>query len=181
MNEKQIVKDNIKLVYFVLKKLNLYKEIDDLYDIGLIGLCKAANSFDEKKGYTFSTYATFCIRNEILMYRRKRTNKVNINAISLNTPIYENGESEIVLEDTLKSDEDIEKTILDKEQNILLYESIEKLDEKEKLIICHYYGLLGYGNISRDQLSKDLGISLSYISRIKNRALKKLKRMMEDL
>lgn len=39
--------------------------------VRLLGLVKAANTFDSERGTKFSTYAALCIRNEMLMYMRK--------------------------------------------------------------------------------------------------------------
>ena len=59
-----------KIIYYVLRKLNLYNERDTYYDIGLIGLVKAGNTYDSSKGFEFSTYAYSVIRSEILSYIR---------------------------------------------------------------------------------------------------------------
>lgn len=40
-------------------------EYDDLFSAGCIGLCKAADGFDESLGYAFSTYAVPAILGEI--------------------------------------------------------------------------------------------------------------------
>lgn len=44
---------------------------DDIISSGLLGLVKAANTFDSERGTKFSTYAALCIQNEMLMYMRK--------------------------------------------------------------------------------------------------------------
>ena len=85
-----LILDNVSLIYYVLKKMNLYKNADEYYDIGMIGLIKAADTFNESKGYTFSTYGISCIRSELLGYiRRQNSNKrkANYNTISLEMKI----------------------------------------------------------------------------------------------
>lgn len=47
------------------------KEADDLISIGIIGLIRAAETFDYRKNISFSTYAGKCINNQIRMYFRK--------------------------------------------------------------------------------------------------------------
>lgn len=60
-----LVCDNIRLVYYVFGKFSqtevtsLHK--DDIISSGLLGLVKAANSFDSERGTKFSTYAALCI------------------------------------------------------------------------------------------------------------------------
>ncbi len=48
-----------------------YVEADDLKSCGTIGLIKAVEKFDEEKGVTFETFATYRIRGEILDYVRR--------------------------------------------------------------------------------------------------------------
>ena len=49
-------------------------EIDDLIQIGMIGLVTAANNFIEKPGITFSSYARIRIKGEIVDFLRKNSN-----------------------------------------------------------------------------------------------------------
>lgn len=64
---ERLIIENEALVYHVLKQMHLYSQLEDYYDVGMIGLCKAAKTFDNSKGSKFSTYACICIRNTILM------------------------------------------------------------------------------------------------------------------
>ena len=64
---------NIKLAKhftFVYYEKTKY-DLNDLLSVSLIGLVKAVDSFKISKGFKFSTYASECIINEILMYIRK--------------------------------------------------------------------------------------------------------------
>jgi RNA polymerase primary sigma factor len=63
---EQLVSANFKLVLYIAKKY-LYsgKLLDDLVQEGNIGLLKAAERFDWRRGYKFSTYATWWIRQQI--------------------------------------------------------------------------------------------------------------------
>ena len=49
-------------------------EIDDLIQIGMLGLVSAADNFVEKPGVTFSSYARIRIRGEIIDFLRKNSN-----------------------------------------------------------------------------------------------------------
>ena len=49
-------------------------EIDDLIQIGMLGLVTAADNFVEKPGITFSSYARIRIKGEIIDFLRKNSN-----------------------------------------------------------------------------------------------------------
>ena len=49
-------------------------EIDDLIQIGMLGLVTAADNFIEKPGITFSSYARIRIKGEIVDFLRKNSN-----------------------------------------------------------------------------------------------------------
>lgn len=54
-----LISGNLKLVLSILKKYsNKVDNLDDLFQIGVIGLIKAIDNFDINLGYSLSTYAT---------------------------------------------------------------------------------------------------------------------------
>lgn len=61
-----LIERNLRLVAHIVKKYSSYSnESDDLISIGTIGLIKAIQTFDHKKGTRLATYAARCIENEI--------------------------------------------------------------------------------------------------------------------
>lgn len=66
-----LVEGNLKLVLSVVKKYNNRKEnLDDIFQIGVLGLMKAIENFDISKNVLFSTYAVPMINGEIKRYLR---------------------------------------------------------------------------------------------------------------
>ena len=82
----KLVTDNLRLVYHLFNKLKqtaiVVDNKEDIISEGTVGLVKAANTYDPTKGVRFSTYASRCINNEMLMYIR-RINKRTANEVSL--------------------------------------------------------------------------------------------------
>jgi RNA polymerase sigma factor for flagellar operon FliA len=55
-----------RLAYHLVSRLPASVEVDDLYQVGLIGLMEAARSYDPDAGVQFETYATQRIRGAML-------------------------------------------------------------------------------------------------------------------
>ena len=69
-----IIEGNLKLVLSILKKyMNRSDNLDDLFQIGCIGLIKAIDNFDLSYEVKFSTYAVPMIEGEIKRYLRDNT------------------------------------------------------------------------------------------------------------
>ena len=65
------IKGNLRLVLSVIKRFSASNEnVDDLFQIGCIGLMKAIDNFDSNLGVKFSTYAVPMIIGEIRRYLR---------------------------------------------------------------------------------------------------------------
>lgn len=70
-SRQQFVRGNLRLVLSVIQKFNNRGEnIDDLFQIGCIGLIKAIDNFDLSQNVRFSTYAVPMIIGEIRRYLR---------------------------------------------------------------------------------------------------------------
>jgi len=69
--KEELINGNLKLVLSILKKYtNRTENMDDLFQVGCIGLIKAIDNFDLKHEVKFSTYAVPMILGEIKRYIR---------------------------------------------------------------------------------------------------------------
>lgn len=68
---EELVNGNLKLVLSILKKFSKHIDnMDDLFQIGCIGLLKAIDNFDLSYGVKFSTYCVPMIQGEVKRYLR---------------------------------------------------------------------------------------------------------------
>ena len=150
--------------------------IEDLISIGTIGLIKAVNTYKPAKNIKLATYASRCIENEILMHLRKTANLKS--EVSFDEPLNTDWDgNELLLSDVMGTEEDVVmKPIEDDVDRQLLFEALEKLDEREQQIITMRFGLRGGPERTQKEVADVLGISQSYISRLEKRIISRLKR-----
>lgn len=68
---KEYIEGNLRLVLSIIKRFSSSNEnVDDLFQIGCIGLMKAIDNFNSELGVKFSTYAVPMIVGEIRRYLR---------------------------------------------------------------------------------------------------------------
>lgn len=171
----ELIERNMRLVAHVVKKFHPKHELlDDYISIGTIGLMKAVNSYTPTKKTKLATYAARCIENEILMYLRslKKVQK----DVSLHEPIGmdKDGHS-LEITDLLQGiEKSTDEQLVDQEDMNRLYKHLASLEKRELEIIIRRYGLVGHQPMTQKEISKQLKISRSYVSRIEKRALVKL-------
>lgn len=176
MDKDELIVNNVNLVYFVLQKMNLYHMSDYYYDIGLIGLVKAAHEFDSSKGYKFSSFATMCIRNAIIMDIRKENKykrTADREAISLEDPIAnssKNGKEQFLI-DIIPSDFDMEEYITTKEEIVMLNKAVLTLKQDEQNIFNYYYR----DGMTQPAIAKILNMTQANVSRKLKKIVKKLR------
>ena len=175
--EEKLIKHNLRLVAHISKKYkNSGVDNEDLISIGTIGLMKAIKTFDYDRGNSFSTYASRCIENEILM--NFRSDKKNAQFVFLEDIISSDKDGnnlslfEVLCDNSPSVDSQIENKILYKKIEKIV---LTKLDPREKEIIVKRFGLFGNIPLTQFELANSLNISRSYISRLEKKAIKTIK------
>ena len=125
-SREKVILNNVGLVVHQVN--NNFKSAkydkNDLISFGIIGLMKAIDTYDLTRNIEFSTYASKCINNEILMYlRRMEKHKNTCSLDDMRTFI---DGKEFKLEDAISSEINIEKDYIDKEKYLRIRE-IKKL------------------------------------------------------
>jgi RNA polymerase sporulation-specific sigma factor len=176
----KLVNHNMRLVAHIIKKYySNYSDQEDIISIGTIGLIKAINTFDYKKGTRLATYASRCIENEIFMHFRTR--KKNAQEISMDEPIDTDGEGNpLTFSDIIFSTESVFDDVELKIQSEKLYKYIDSMEDKrKKQILIMRYGLYDTEAYTQREIAQKLNISRSYVSRIETKALEELREYFE--
>ena len=76
---EKLVNGNLKLVLSILKKFSKQTDnMDDLFQIGCVGLLKAIDNFDLSYGVKFSTYCVPMILGEVKRYLRDNNSSIRV-------------------------------------------------------------------------------------------------------
>lgn len=138
-NRKKIIESNLKLVVALSKDyLNLPFEsltYMDIIEAGNIGLIKAVERFDYKKGYKFSTFASYYIKSQIIkeIYKNNRIIRRPFNQERLISKKLKTIQTVLSLDDSFPNSIDGTEPLLyfieDEENNI--YDEINQIEIKE--------------------------------------------------
>lgn len=173
---EEIVINNLGLVGDRLKKLNLkFHDAEEMFNVGVIGLIKAAKRYDKDKNTKFATFACRCIDNEFYMeFRRRKKHK---DVTSLETPIKEQDGSNLLLEDTIQDSKvHIEDdTEINENIEIVMDIVLNYLEQPNRYIV-----LLAAAGYTQKMISQELNYSQSYVSRLITQNCNKIKNIMNS-
>lgn len=197
-----LVRHNLLLVRKIAARFAGADPMDDLYQVGCIGLLKAIADFDLSRNTSFSTYAVPRIMGEIRMYlrdnnhikvsrdvlkksaqvkkcRRKleqelgREPSVSEVAASLHLGIEEVAAAESAVAAPADLTE-VDATESMDEVRVTLKEIIGRLELRERQVIT----LRFFRDMSQMEVANKLGISQGHVSRIERGVLDKLRSAM---
>ena len=223
---KRLILCNLKLVITIAKSYTNHNvPFLDLIEEGNLGLIKAVSRFDPERGFRFSTYASWWIRQAIVraISTHSRTIRIPIHVFQLMTK-YVSLEEDVnrrtdeekakkldismkrfrMLEKLVRNiraldlsssietfnqlsrsldtemDSSPEKIILQQIEHEELTELLERLSEREKLIIRIRYGLEDGEPHTLAETGEVVHVSRERVRQLEMRALKKLRLLIES-
>jgi RNA polymerase primary sigma factor len=229
---KAMIRSNLRLVINIAKRyIFLGSPFLDLIEEGNLGLMKAVDKFNPKKGFRFSTYAAWWIRQAIMrsigqqdktvrlpvymneliakwkrtreqltqklnrlptseeIAKKLRISKTKMNDInywqtsktsSLDEPIGEEGDNQIMdmIEDaTAISPSDEVERFFNKER---MDDLLDKMAPREKKVLNMRFGMVDGKPRTLAEVADKLKVSRERIRQIEEKALMKLKKMVEE-
>lgn len=178
----KIIKDNAGLIFAQLKRLNIMHD-SEAQSIGYEALWNAAMTYDESKGYKFSTYATCCIYNALCSYIRTLNKKRQLEVVSYNSIAYqEDGTKHEYLELLSTNIVDTEQELLQKELYCTLNRAVQisydRLTNPKHKAVIKVWRDAEY-NISNKEVATAVGVSQPYVNQIINTFKNSIKKIME--
>jgi RNA polymerase sporulation-specific sigma factor len=179
--QKTLVSHNLRLVMYIALKFNSTPiELEDLFSIGVIGLIKGIRSYKFGHNTRLATYTSRCIENEILMYLRNR--KKSVGNLYLDEPMDCDADGNpVCLSDILYDGDNLVEEITE-QQALSAQAQIElcKLPTRARTILEMRYGLHGHAEKTQLEVSEELGISQSYVSRLEKKVLATLRKKIDS-
>ena len=181
----QMIQGNLRLVLSVVQKFaGRGENLDDLFQVGCIGLIKAIDNFDPGLKVRFSTYGVPMILGEIRRFLRDNTpirvsrsvrdlayHAMALESIvepaSLYEPAYTDGDDTLAIMDRVQEASCEESWISD----IMFKDTVQALTPRERRIIALRY-LSGQTQM---QVAQAIGISQAQVSRLEKCALNHIK------
>ena len=198
-----VVRENMGLVGKTARYYsgrNPHIDLDDLMQVGVEGLLKGISKFDVDRGYRFSTYATYWIRQTIQRYcvschsrsmssGKSETEKYMhgtadaemiemyelrcFNSVSLNGEAGEEGElSEIIAND----EEDTDELAMQRIDALELGRILTLVaDDRDAWVVTEYHGLFGRRPKTMREIGEELGITSQGVRAILERVMVRLR------
>lgn len=148
------------IIFNKLSSVYSKEDIEECVSDVFVEVFNHMDRIDLEKGSIKSFLATIATRKAIDIYRKNKKHN--------NVPIDD------VIENTYRSGEDVENSILIKESNLELLNAIKSLGEPDSEIIIRKY----YLHQSTKDISKDIGIKINTIDKKASRSMQKLRKIL---
>ena len=195
---EKLIKANLRFVVSVSKQYqNQGLSLPDLINEGNLGLIKAAQRFDETRGFKFISYAVWWIRQSILQALAEQArivrlplnkigsiNKINKTFAELEQKfereptIMEIAEAlELAPEDVLLNGEtpSPDRGLLNDSLRKEIERALSTLTYREASIIRLYFGLNGKHPHTLEEIGEEFNLTRERVRQIKEKAIKRLK------
>lgn len=144
------------------------EQLDDLVQVGAVGLIKAVDRFDPARGSSFAAYAVPTIVGEIRRHLRDRTQPLRLPR--------RDGDARLVvrsvpLDDDATLSPEAERGLELGEERVLIEAGLRALPRRQRRIVQLHY----FGNVSQRGIAGQLGLSQVHVSRLLQDSLGKLR------
>jgi RNA polymerase sigma factor (sigma-70 family) len=168
-----LIRSNLRLVVSIAKRhmtpaTNFFEMVSD----GNMSLIRAIEKFDYTKGNKFSTYATWAIMKN---YAR------SIPAEYTLLDRFRTGNDEVFHASPDDRGNQYEEELVNSRQHQVIMSILEQLDERERAIITHRYGLeQGSEPLTLEEVGTKFGVTKERIRQLESRALQKLRKIAHE-
>ena len=117
---------------------------EDAFSIASVALVKASQTFNPDLGFTFGTYSVKVMSRAVLNYIHKHRNDIELSAVSFNSPVKADSDSEEELLEFIPDDVDIAESVISEvtagDINDIVDVMLSRYSDRSKSIILDYIG-----------------------------------------
>ncbi len=180
---EKLTKANLRFVVSVAKQYqNQGLSLPDLINEGNLGLIKAAEKFDETRGFKFISYAVWWIRQSIMqaevleLPKEKVTDTLKVSGrhVSVDAPFVE-GEDNSLLDVLPNNDSPVaDKSLRNEALAREIDRALTTLTERERDIIRFFFGI-GCQEMTLEEIGEKFGLTRERVRQIKEKAIRRLR------
>ena len=176
---EKLTRANLRFVVSVAKQYqNQGLSLPDLINEGNLGLIKAAEKFDETRGFKFISYAVWWIRQSILQALAEQSRIVrlplnqvgSLNKISKAFSKFEQENERRPSDDSPMADRSLVNESLSKE----IDRALSTLTDREKDIIQMFFGI-NTQEMTLEEIGDKFGLTRERVRQIKEKAIRRLR------
>ena len=154
-----------RLAHQMMAKLPANVEVDDLIQVGMIGLADALSRFDPAQGVQIETFATQRIRGAMLDELR------GTQLIYLEDMSGDEGDQDFLDRHVADRGSDPQHLLQDDRMRHALVEAIKKLPEREQLVMSLYYE----EDMNLKEIAAVLGVTESRVCQLHSQSIARLR------
>lgn len=188
---QEMIEKNLKLVYKIAHSFKDPDEYEDMVSEGYIGLIKAVDKFDWRRGSDFYDFANIWIRKYIYDYLRLKTGVVKIPYYTEEPQAHNLSRNYISIDtsglgstsfDALTYEDTVEEDIQLSQVTRILHEQFHKaLTDKEAEVFSRKIGMSDQGAETLQGIATSLGISRQSVGSTFKTAKNKVSLLKEEM
>ena len=172
----QLIEGNLRLVASIAGSFaNTGCDLDDLGSVGCVGLIKAIDTFQPSRGVCLCTYASQCIRNEILLFIRRQKKASNCQHLEDAISCDKNGNARKLMDVLSTGPNPVLAGVEFQDLVDRVLAAVQALPPRQRQVICMHYGL-NQKKVRQHEIAARWGISQTSVSRMEHKALCALQR-----